>query len=65
MIDNIEVIKEWKYHPVTQEVFAELRERIAGLKDEITAKVLDADPRQLAYMAGAVQALQDVLDTEY
>jgi hypothetical protein len=56
---------DWKRHPVTQEVFAELRMRIEGLKEEIADGVLDVDPKQLAFKAGAIQAFKDVLETDF
>jgi hypothetical protein len=58
-------VAEWKYHPVTVEFFNALRHRIEGLKDEIVAGALDGDPRHLAWKAGAIQSIQDILDTEF
>jgi hypothetical protein len=58
-------VAEWKTHPITQEFFYELRRRVEGLKDEIVSKALDGDPRELAFRAGAIRALQDMLDIDY
>lgn len=58
-------VAEWKYHPITVEFFTELRHRVEGLKDEIVGGVREADPRDLAFKAGAIQALLDVLDTDF
>lgn len=58
-------ILEWKQHPVTQEFLHELKKRIEGLKDEIVSGTLDADPRLLAYKAGAICAMNDILDLDF
>jgi anti-sigma28 factor (negative regulator of flagellin synthesis) len=39
--------------------------RIEGLKEEIADGVLDVDPKQLAFKAGAIQAFKDVLETDF
>lgn len=62
---NKEDVVDWKYHPVTVELFEHLRGRIEGLKTEIADGVLSSDPRLLAFKAGAIQALQDILDTDF
>lgn len=58
-------VAEWKYHPVTQEFFNAVKRNIEGLKEEIVGMALDADPRKLAYKAGAITALRDILDVEF
>jgi hypothetical protein len=60
-----EEVAEWKYHPVTVEFFAILKDRVEGLRDEIVANILDSDPRLLAWKAGAIQAILDILDTDF
>jgi len=59
-----EEVLDWKSHPVTKELFNELARRVEGLKNEVVAGAVDGDPRNLAYKAGAIQALLDVLDTD-
>jgi hypothetical protein len=57
---------DWKKHPVTQEVFSQLRARADYLKDEIINQVGGAvDPRQLALKAGMVQAFEFLLNIDY
>jgi hypothetical protein len=58
-------VADWKHHPVTMEFFTALRHRIEGLKDEIVDGTISADPRLLAWKAGAITAIADILDTEF
>jgi hypothetical protein len=60
----VSTLSDWKRHPVTHEVFIELKARIAGLKDEIVGGILGDDEKLLAYKAGAIQAYNDVLNIE-
>lgn len=56
---------DWKRHPVTQQVFSQLQERISQLKDEIAAQVAHTPQLELAEKAGAAQAFQYILDIDY
>lgn len=56
---------DWKRHPVTQQVFAQLQDRVDSLKEEIVAQVAHTDPRVMAEKAGAVQAFQHFLEIDY
>lgn len=56
---------DWRKDPITQQVFKQLNDRIAILKDEITSGARDADQRELAYKAGAVYAYSDLVNIEY
>lgn len=54
---------DWKRHPITQEVFLAIQERIIGLKEELASSAgidssLDTGRRY------AIQAFQDILDLE-
>jgi hypothetical protein len=62
---SAEDVAEWKYHPVTLEFFESLKVQMDGLKEEIVRNTLDADPRLLSWKAGAIQAIRDILDTEF
>lgn len=56
---------DWKRHPVTQQVFSQLSERIESLSLELVAQVASADPRAMAEKAGAIQAFQHILEIEF
>lgn len=64
MISREEVVN-WKYHPVTMEFLEAIKQRIAGLTEEIIVNARQGDPRDQAYRAGAIQAFQDVLDADF
>lgn len=52
---------DWIRHPVTEEVWGELRQRVQGLKDEL---VYAEDARTIAIKQGAIIAYSDILDTK-
>lgn len=56
---------DWKRHPVTQQVFSQLDQRVNDLKEEIVGSALDGDPRTQAYRAGAIGAYNDMLKIDY
>lgn len=56
---------DWRRHPVTQQVFSQLQERISQLKDEIASQVAHVPQLEVAEKAGAVQAFQHILDIDY
>lgn len=60
-----EEVAEWKYHPVTMEFLEAIKQRIVGLTEELVANAREGDPRDQAFRAGAIQAFQDVLETEF
>jgi hypothetical protein len=55
---------DWRSSPATQEVFAEIRSRIEGLKDELAGSAGE-DPRADGVKVGAIQAFADILATTY
>lgn len=55
---------DWKRHPVTQQVFSQLRERVSYATESILNSA-GVDPRQDAWHAGAVAAFRDVLNIEF
>ena len=56
---------DWKRHPVTQQVFSQLVQRINDLTEEIVASAIDGDPRVQAFKAGAIGAYNDMLKIEF
>lgn len=65
MLPNVKSEKyDWRRHPITMELFQALRERDEGVKEEILHGALDSEPRLLAYKAGYVQAIRDILSLE-
>lgn len=56
---------DWKRHPVTQEVFSQLQERLEEIKGQLVYQAVTADPRVLAERAGMAQAFKFVLDIDY
>ena len=56
---------DWKRHPVTEQVFSQLRQRIEYLKDELVGYATSGDPRELAQKAGAIMAMDDVLNIQF
>lgn len=60
-----EEIMDWKLHPITKEFFEAIRRNVEGLKEEVISGVIDSDPRTLAFKAGAITALRDVLDVDF
>ena len=56
---------EWKRHPVTEEVFSQLRARRAELLEEISSSVHDSDPRVLSKKAGIVEAFDFLLNIHF
>jgi hypothetical protein len=60
-----EEIVDWKHHPVTMEFFEAIKQRISDLKEELVDNALSVDPRVLSWKSGAIQALRDILDTDF
>ena len=56
---------DWKRHPVTQQVFSQIADRVGMLKDEIAAQAAHVPQLELAEKSGAVQAFQHILDIDY
>ena len=56
---------DWKRHPVTEQVFSQLRQRIEYLKDELVGYAISGDPRELAQIAGAIKAMDDMLNIQF
>lgn len=56
---------DWKRHPVTMQVFSQLRERIEQLKTELVGDAIEGDPRMHAFRAGAIGAYNDILNVEF
>lgn len=57
-------LADWKRHPVTQEVFSELKRRIDGLMHEVVGSLPGGDLDLANFKAGAIQAYRDVIDIE-
>lgn len=57
--------KDWKRHPVTQQVFSQLQARIEQLNEELlmSATVLSKD--EVVEKATAIKAYRDLLNIEY
>lgn len=55
---------DWKSHPVTQAFFKSVVINIEGLKDELSFQA-GSDPRNDGIKVGAIQALRDVLETDW
>lgn len=55
---------DWKSHPVTKLVFANLEQNILGLQAELGIAA-GIDPRQDAIKVGAIQAFKDVMDIDW
>jgi hypothetical protein len=56
---------EWKQHPVTEQVFRQIAERITQIKEELMAQVAHVSQLELAEKAGAGKAFQHILDIDY
>jgi hypothetical protein len=56
--------KDWKSHPVTKAFFSGVNRNIEGLKDELSYQAGDS-LRNDAIKVGAIQALRDVLETDW
>ena len=55
---------EWKTHPMTKAVFNKINERIYDLQVELGGTA-EADARADCMKVGAIQALQDIQDTDF
>lgn len=55
---------DWKHHPVTEHVFAQIKERIRSLEQEL-GQSAGIDLRQDSIKVGAIQAHLDTLDIQY
>lgn len=56
---------DWKRHPVTQQVFSQLAERVRFFTDEIVEQTAYMSQSEMAEKAGAVKAIRDILNIEY
>jgi hypothetical protein len=56
---------DWKRHPVTQQVFSQLQDRVNQLKEELMAQAATIPQTELAEKAGAAKAFQHILDIDY
>lgn len=56
--------KDWQSYPVTKAFFRSVRERIEGLKEELSFQAGD-NPSMDHRKVGAIQALRDVLETDW
>lgn len=56
---------EWRKQAITEIVFAEIRERVAGLKDEVVQNAAIGEFNLASAKAGAVIALEDILDVTF
>lgn len=54
---------DWKRHPITQEVFLAIQQRIEGLKEELSYGAGE-NPQTDLVKRGAIQALRDILEME-
>lgn len=54
---------DWKRHPITQEVFIEIQQRIEGLKEELVYTA-GADSVADGMKRGAILAFRDIIDME-
>lgn len=55
---------DWTKHPVTTQVFGQIKELIANLQEEL-GNTAGKDPYEDAIRVGAIRALRDVLETTY
>ena len=55
---------EWQSYPVTKLLYSAINQRINDLKDELSYSA-GSDPHADSKKAGAIQALRDVLDTDW
>lgn len=55
---------DWKRHPVTQQVFSQIRQRIE-YANEVLIGSAGIDQRSDAWHAGAISAFRDLLNIEY
>lgn len=53
---------DWKTNPVTKAFFSAIRENIEGLRDELVPAALNGETELAAAKAGAILALNDVLE---
>lgn len=56
---------DWKASPVTKQVFAQVQERISDLKSRLVGETLDPTDANPAATAGAIRALEFVLDVQF
>lgn len=56
---------DWKRHPVTQEVFSQLRSRVDDMKDRVLGYAAIGDVPHGAHVAGIVEGFQFLLNIEY
>lgn len=55
---------DWKRHPVTQEVFSQLAQRVKYIH-EILGESAGSDPAQDRVYVGYIKAYNDMLQAEY
>lgn len=56
---------DWKRHPVTQQVFSQIQDRIEQIKEQLVMQAGYVDQKLLAERAGMAQAFQFLLNIEY
>lgn len=55
---------DWKAGPITKAVFAQIRNNIRGLQEEL-GESAGIDPRADAIKVGAIRAYNDVLELDF
>jgi hypothetical protein len=56
---------DWKRHPVTQQVFSQIAERVEQIKEELMGQAAHVPQLELAEKAGAAKAFKHILDIDY
>ncbi len=59
-----EEFKDWKASPITKQFFTSIANRVYDIQVDLGTKA-GFEPIEDARKAGAIQALSDILDTEY
>ena len=55
---------DWKSNPITKSLYAQLTQRVEGLKEELSYSAGES-PRTDAIKVGAIQAFRDVMDADW
>ena len=61
---NRQDFKDWQSEPITKAFFISVTNRIEGIKDELSYQA-GHSPIHDATKAGAIQALRDIMDTDW
>lgn len=56
---------DWKRHPVTEQVFSELRHRVDVLTAEVVEQAAYIPQSEIAEKTGAIKAIRDLLTIEF